>query len=88
MSTTKSFDISKQVVWKAYEKVKANKGAAGVDGESIEEFEKNLKDNLYKIWNRMSSGTYFPPPVRMVEIPKKDKGTRVLGVATDSSNYT
>ena len=81
MNTTKSFDISKQVVWEAYKRVKANKGAAGVDDESIEDFEKNLKDNLYKIWNRMSSGSYVPPPVRMVEIPKKGKGTRVLGVA-------
>ena len=81
MNTTKSFDISKQVVWEAYKKVKANKGAAGVDDESIEDFEKNLKDNLYKIWNRMSSGSYVPPPVRMVEIPKKGKETRVLGVA-------
>jgi RNA-directed DNA polymerase len=81
----KSFDISKQVVWKAYEKVKANQGAAGVDGESIAEFERNLKGNLYKLWNRMSSGTYFPPPVRAVEIPKAGgKGTRVLGVPTVS----
>jgi retron-type reverse transcriptase len=56
----KSFVISKLVVWDAYEKVKANQGAAGVDGESIAEFEKNLKGNLYKLWNRMSSGTYFP----------------------------
>ena len=60
MSTTKSFDISKQVVWEAYKKVKENKGAAGVDEESIKDFEKNLKDNLYKIWNRMSSGSYIP----------------------------
>ena len=81
MNTTKSFNISKQVVWKAYKRVKANKGAAGVDEETIKDFEKNLKDNLYKIWNRMSSGSYVPPPVRMVEIPKKDKGSRVLGVA-------
>lgn len=81
MSTTKSFDISKHVVWEAYKKVKANRGAAGVDEESIKDFERNLKDNLYKIWNRMSSWSYFPPPVRMVEIPKKDKGVRVLGIA-------
>ena len=81
MNTTKLFDISKQVVWEAYKRVKANKGAAGVDDESIEDFEKNLKDNLYKVWNRMSSGSYVTPPVRMVEIPKKDKGSRVLGVA-------
>src|SRR5205807_3291317 len=67
----------------AYLKVKANKGAAGVDGESIAEFEKNLKRNLYKLWNRMSSGCYFPPPVRMVEIPKPEgRGVRILGVPT------
>ena len=79
----KSFDISKKVVFKAYEKVKANKGAAGVDEESIAEFDKDLKRNLYKIWNRMSSGSYFPPPVRAVEIPKAGgTGVRVLGVPT------
>src|ERR1035441_2049514 len=66
LKAAKPFEISKQVVWEAYEKVKANKGAAGVDGESIEEFEEDLKGNLYKLWNRMSSGTYFPPPVRAV----------------------
>jgi hypothetical protein len=63
----KPFDISKREVWEAYEKVKANKGAPGVDGCSIDEFEKDLKSNLYKIWNRMSSGSYFPPPVLAVE---------------------
>lgn len=79
----KSFDISKKVVFKAYEKVKANKGAAGVDEESIAEFEEDLTGNLYKIWNRMSSGSYFPPPVRAVEIPKAGgKGIRILGVPT------
>src|ERR1035438_3803491 len=82
LKAAKPFEISKQVVWEAYEKVKANKGAAGVDGESIEEFEEDLKGNLYKLWNRMSSGTYFPPPVRAVEIPKKGKGVRTLGVPT------
>ena len=66
----KPFVISKWVVWEAYEKVKANQGAAGVDEESIAEFEGDLKANLYKLWNRMSSGSYFPPPVRAVEIPK------------------
>ncbi len=80
----KPFDISKRVVWDAYEKVKANQGAAGVDGESIEEFERNLQRNLYKLWNRLSSGTYFPPPVRAVEIPKKAGGVRTLGVPTVS----
>jgi len=82
MNKTKSFDISKNVVWEAYQRVKANQGAAGVDHQTIEEFEKNLKDNLYKIWNRMSSGSYFPPPVKAVEIPKKNGGKRILGVPT------
>jgi RNA-directed DNA polymerase len=72
------------VVWEAYKKVKANQGAAGVDAKSIKDFEKDLKDNLYRIWNRMSSGTYFPPPVRSVPIPKKDGGTRCLGIPTVS----
>ena len=67
----KSFVISKWAVWEAYRRVKANKGAAGVDGQSIEEFEQDLHGNLYKLWNRLSSGSYFPPPVRAVEIPKK-----------------
>jgi len=84
VSTTKSFNISKQLIWKAYRKVKANKGAAGVDGESIAGFEQNLKRNLYKVWNRMSSGSYLPPPVKQVEIPKKTGGTRKLGVPTVS----
>ena len=76
----KPFDISKRAVWEAYEKVRANKGAPGVDGVSLAEFEKDLKNNLYKIWNRMSSGSYFPPPVRAVEIPKPHGGgTRMLG---------
>ena len=82
MDKTKSFEISKNVVWEAYQRVKAKHGAAGVDNQSIEEFEKNLKDNLYKIWNRMSSGSYFPPPVKAVEIPKKNGGQRILGVPT------
>jgi RNA-directed DNA polymerase len=82
-SSGKSFGISKWEVWRAWEKVRANKGAPGVDGCSIEEFEKDLKGNLYKIWNRMSSGSYFPPPVRAVEIPKlHGGGTRILGVPT------
>ena len=78
----KPFDIPKRLVWEAYRKVAANKGAAGVDGQSISEFEEDLKRNLYKLWNRLSSGTYFPPPVRGVEIPKKAGGTRMLGVPT------
>lgn len=78
----KSFEISKWAVHEAYRRVQANKGAPGVDGVSIEEFEKDLKNNLYKVWNRMSSGTYFPPPVRAVEIPKTGGGRRTLGVPT------
>lgn len=79
----KSFVISKQAVWDAYRVVRANQGAAGIDEQSIADFEANLKANLYRIWNRMSSGSYMPPPVKMVEIPKSDgKGQRVLGVPT------
>ena len=75
--------ISKWEVWRAYQKVKANQGAPGVDGVDLTAFETDLKSNLYKIWNRMSSGSYFPPPVRAVEIPKPHGGgTRVLGVPT------
>ncbi|MGH9044275.1 MAG: reverse transcriptase domain-containing protein, partial [Acidimicrobiales bacterium] len=76
--------ISKWVVKDAYERVRANAGAAGADGESITDFEADLKGNLYKVWNRLSSGTYFPPPVRAVEIPKKAGGSRILGVPTVS----
>jgi RNA-directed DNA polymerase len=72
-------------VWQAWKSVKANGGAAGADGVTIEMFEKDLKNNLYKVWNRMSSGTYFPPPVRAVEIPKSSGGTRVLGVPTEAA---
>jgi len=82
MAEVKPYAISKQVVWEAYQKVKANHGAAGVDGESIEAFETDLKNNLFKIWNRMSSGSYFPPPVRLVEIPKAGGGLRRLGIPT------
>ena len=82
MNSTKSFEISKRLVMEAYRRVKANKGAAGVDDQSIQEFEENLKDNLYKLWNRMSSGSYFPSPVRLVEIPKSGGGTRTLGIPT------
>lgn len=84
MDKTKSYEISKHKVWEAYKLVKANKGAAGVDEESIQKFEANLKNNLYKIWNRMSSGSYFPPPVKAVEIPKKNGGVRILGIPTVS----
>jgi RNA-directed DNA polymerase len=84
MDKTKSYKISRHTVWEAYKLVRANKGAAGVDEESIQKFEDNLKDNLYKIWNRMSSGSYFPPPVKAVEIPKKNGGVRILGIPTVS----
>lgn len=84
MSKTKPFTIPKDLVVEAYKLVKANAGAAGVDQQSIADFDKNLQDNLYKIWNRMSSGTYFPPPVKAVPIPKKQGGTRILGVPTVS----
>ena len=76
MPEAKPYDIPKQLVWDAYQRVKANRGAAGVDGETLMRFEKDLKGNLYKVWNRMSSGSYFPPPVRLVEIPKGNGGTR------------
>jgi RNA-directed DNA polymerase len=82
LKRAKPFEISKKVVWEAWERVKANHGAAGVDEESIADFEKGLKDNLYKIWNRMSSGCYFPPAVRTVGIPKKDGRVRLLGIPT------
>ena len=81
-ATGKPFDIEKKRVYEAYKAVKSNGGAAGVDGQTIEQFEADLKNNLYKIWNRMSSGTYFPPPVRAVPIPKKTGGQRILGVPT------
>ncbi|MEU1695677.1 group II intron reverse transcriptase/maturase [Streptomyces hirsutus] len=80
-SQTKPFDISKWEIKEAWEEVRANKGAPGVDGQSIGDFEKDLKNNLYKVWNRMSSGSYFPPPVRAVAIPKPHGGgTRMLGI--------
>ncbi|MBI2828364.1 MAG: hypothetical protein HYX77_03715 [Acidobacteria bacterium] len=82
MSDTKPYVIPKQLVWEAYQRVKANQGAAGVDGESLAMFEQDLKGHLYKVWNRMSSGSYFPPPVRLVEIPKDDGGIRPLGIPT------
>src|ERR1700676_3228112 len=82
MSEAKPFVISKWEVLEAYKRVKANQGAAGVDEQSIADFEKNLKGNLYRIWNRMSSGSYFPPPVRTVKIPKASGGERQLGIPT------
>ena len=84
MSKAKSFEISKHIVLEAWKRIKANKGAAGVDSVMISEIEENLNDNLYKIWNRMSSGCYFPPPVKTVSIPKKTGGERILGIPTVS----
>src|SRR4051812_26179700 len=88
MPTTqdKPFRVSKLLVWEAWRQVQANKGAPGVDGQALDEFEADLRGNLYRIWNRMSSGTWFPPPVRAVEIPKPHgDGVRVLGVPTVTS---
>ena len=83
ITTNKPFSIDKKCMVKAYNAVRSNRGAAGVDGQTLEEFDKDLKGNLYKIWNRMSSGSYFPPPVRAVSIPKKGgDGERILGVPT------
>lgn len=83
-ASTKPYVIAKRAVWEAYQQVKANRGAAGVDDETIAMFEQNLPGNLYKLWNRMSSGSYFPPPVKQVEIPKAKGGTRKLGIPTVS----
>src|SRR4051794_14470316 len=82
MKKTKPYAISKNIVCEAFLRVKANRGSAGIDDESVEEFEGNLKDNLYKLWNRLSSGSYFPPPVKIVSIAKKDGGQRQLGIPT------
>ena len=82
MQGAKSFIISKQLVMECYRKVKANRGASGIDGMTLHDFDKNLKNNLYKIWNRMSSGSYFPSPVKLVEIPKHNGGARPLGIPT------
>ena len=79
---TKPYDIPKALVWEAYLSVKANGGSAGIDQESLRQFEENLSNNLYKLWNRLCSGSYFPPPVKGVPIPKKSSGVRMLGVPT------
>ena len=84
MGETKPFVISKALVWEAYRRVKANKGAAGVDGQTLEMFDVDLSRDLYRIWDRMSSGSYFPPAVKAVPIPKKSGGERILGVPTVS----
>ena len=82
MDKAKPYDIAKREIWEAFKKVKANQGAAGVDGQSVSDFEVDLSNTLYKLWNRMSSGSYFPPPVRRVDIPKDDGRTRPLGIPT------
>lgn len=82
MDSTKSFAISKEAVWTAYQRVKANRGSAGIDRQSLSDFEQDLSNNLYTLWNRLASGSYMPPPVRMVEIPKAPGGVRRLGVPT------
>ena len=82
MTGAKPFDIPKREVWEAFKRVKANQGAAGVDGQSVEDFEARLAANLYKLWNRLSSGSYMPSPVRRVDIPKASGGTRPLGIPT------
>jgi RNA-directed DNA polymerase len=83
ITTNKPFHIEKKRVYEAYKAVRSNRGAAGVDGQTLEQFDEDLGGNLYKIWNRMSSGSYFPPPVRAVSIPKKNgSGERILGVPT------
>jgi RNA-directed DNA polymerase len=82
VTTAKPFTIPKRLVYEAFKAVKANAGSTGVDKETIEDFETNLKDNLYRIWNRMSSGSYVPPPVKAVAIPKKTGGERIPGVPT------
>jgi|APFre7841882630_1041343.scaffolds.fasta_scaffold04161_6 RNA-directed DNA polymerase len=80
--SAKSFPVTKRQVWEAYKRVKANRGAAGVDGQTIEQFEEHLSNNLYKLWNRLASGSYMPQAVRRVEIPKSDGGVRPLGIPT------
>ncbi len=87
VTETKPFVIPKALVWEAYRRMKANKGAAGIDGQTIEDFDRNLSSNLYRIWNRMSSCSYYPPPVKAVPIPKKSGGERILGVPTVQAYY-
>jgi RNA-directed DNA polymerase len=87
MTETMPFVIPKRLVWDAYKRVKANRGAAGFDRQTMAEFEQSLAGNLYWIWNRVSSGSYFPPPVSAVAIPKKSSVERILGVPTVHANY-
>ena len=82
MTTGKPLPITKVMIWKAYQQVKRNGQAAGVDGQSLDDFNKDLENNLYKLWNRMASGSYLPPAVRPVEIPKSGGGIRPLGIPT------
>ena len=82
LTETKPFNIPKSLVWQAFKLVKANAGGPGVDQQSLKDFEKDLENNLYKLWNRLSSGSYFPPPVKACPIPKKSGGERILGVPT------
>ncbi len=82
MDRAKPYTIPKREVWEAYKRVRANQGAAGIDGQTIADFEADLTNNLYKLWNRLASGSYFPPPVRRVDIPKSDGKTRPLGIPT------
>ena len=82
MNEAKPFKVEKRLVYEAYKRVKSNKGSAGIDGVEMEKFEENLSDNLYKLWNRMSSGTYFPKAVKLVEISKSNGGKRPLGIPT------
>jgi len=84
LNKIKPFNISKQLVMAAYKSVKSKAGAGGIDAQSLKDFDKNLKDNLYKLWNRLSSGSYFPPAVKAVPIPKKAGGERILGIPTVS----
>ena len=88
LEKVKSFNISKRQVWEAYKCVKANRGGAGIDNQSIGNFEEDISNNLFKIWNRMSSGSYFPPPVKRVEIPKGDGRMRPLGIPTAKGKCT
>jgi len=82
LEQTKSYNIPKRLIVEAYQRVKANRGSAGVDNQSLNDFESDLKNNLYKLWNRLSSGSYFPQAVKRVEIPKADGGVRPLGIPT------
>jgi hypothetical protein len=84
--TCKPYDIPKTLIWEAWLHVKANQGAAGIDAETLERFEKKLGNNLYKLWNRMSSGSHVPPPVKAVSIPKKSGGVRILGIRQDRAD--